>query len=63
VVTVDPSKRKAFEAHFSGLNVGLVGQTTESPLFRVQNRQEMTIMEEDVLDLKAAWTSRFGRLI
>jgi phosphoribosylformylglycinamidine synthase II len=63
VVTVDPSKKEAFEAQFSGLKVGLVGRTTESPLFRVQNGQGTLIMEENVLDLKAAWKSRFGHLV
>ena len=63
VVTVDPSKKEAFEAHFSGLNLGLVGHTTESTLFRVQNGQGTVIIEENVLDLKAAWKSRFGHLI
>jgi phosphoribosylformylglycinamidine synthase len=63
VVTVDPSKKEAFEAHFSDLKVGLVGRTTESPLFRVQNRQGTWIMEENVLELKNAWKSPFGHLI
>jgi phosphoribosylformylglycinamidine synthase II len=63
VATVDPSKKDAFEAHFSGMKVGLVGHTTESPLFRVRNRQGTPIIEESVLDLKAAWKSRFGHLI
>jgi phosphoribosylformylglycinamidine synthase len=63
VVTVDPSKREAFEAHFSGLKMGLVGRTTESPLFRVKSRQGTWIMEENVLELKEAWKSRFGHLI
>jgi phosphoribosylformylglycinamidine synthase len=63
VVTVDPSKKEAFEAHFSGLKVGLVGRTTESPLFRVQSRRGTWIMEENVLELKNAWKSPFGHLI
>ena len=45
------------------MNLGLVGRTTESTLFRVQNGQGTVIIEENVLDLKAAWKSRFGHLI
>ncbi|MEJ2724710.1 MAG: AIR synthase-related protein, partial [Deltaproteobacteria bacterium] len=63
VVTVDPSRKEAFEKHFSGTKAGLVGRITESPVFRVRNRHKTPIIEENVLELKQAWKSRFGHLI
>jgi phosphoribosylformylglycinamidine synthase II len=63
VVTVDSSKKEAFEDHFSGMKLGLVGHTTESPLFRMWNREKTLIMEETVFELKEAWKARFGHLI
>lgn len=63
VVTVEPSKREALENHFSGMKIGLVGKTTESPLFRMWNREKTLIMEESVFELKEAWKAHFGHLI
>ena len=63
VVTVDPEKKKAFEKIFSGLKLGLIGTVTESPFFRIFSKDGTTLLEEDVLELKASWNRPFGGLI
>jgi phosphoribosylformylglycinamidine synthase len=63
VVTVNPTKKEAFEKLFSSLPAACIGAVTEAPRFRVQRGKGETIIDEDVLDLKKAWNSRFGMLI
>ncbi|MBN2034535.1 MAG: phosphoribosylformylglycinamidine synthase subunit PurS [Deltaproteobacteria bacterium] len=63
IVTVDPEKKQAFEEHFSGMKIGCIGRTTESPLFRVKGRDGDWIMEENVHELKEWWKKPFGHLV
>jgi phosphoribosylformylglycinamidine synthase len=63
VVTVDPAKQKAFEALFAGMKANQVGVVTESTLFRVRDREDSLIIEEEVSELKACWNRPFGGLI
>jgi phosphoribosylformylglycinamidine synthase subunit PurSL len=63
IVTVDPKKQQAFEAHFSGMQMGCMGRTTESPFFRVKGRDGDWIMEENVHELKEWWKKPFGHLV
>jgi phosphoribosylformylglycinamidine synthase len=63
VVSVDPRKRKPFEEAFAGVKIACVGETTESPFFRVRSREGNVILEEDVGLLKETWKGVFGGLI
>jgi phosphoribosylformylglycinamidine synthase len=63
VLTVDPGKKNLFEKIFQGMKLGLIGAVTESPLFRVKGRGGTTLIEEDVMQLKACWKRPFGGLI
>ena len=63
MVTVDPAKQKAFEALFAGTKANQVGVVTESTLFRVRDREDSLIIEEEVSELKACWNRPFGGLI
>jgi hypothetical protein len=60
---VNPAKNEAFEKLFSSLPAACIGSVTEAPRFKVQRGKGETIIDEDVLDLKKAWNSRFGGLI
>jgi phosphoribosylformylglycinamidine synthase len=63
IVTVDPAKKESFERHFSGINIGCVGKTTDSALFRVKARSGASIIEERVHELKEWWKKPFGHLV
>jgi phosphoribosylformylglycinamidine synthase len=63
VVTVDPSRRDAFEKIFAGMAIGLIGTVTGSPLFRICGGNGSAIIEEDVPLLKECWKKPFGGLI
>jgi phosphoribosylformylglycinamidine synthase len=63
VVTVNPARKEAFEKLFSSLPAACIGSVTEAPRFKVQRGKGETFIDEDVLDLKKAWNSRFGGLI
>jgi len=63
VLTVNPANRDAFERIFEGLKIGCVGYVTESPIFRVQDGEGATMIEEDVFQLKESWKKPFGGLI
>jgi hypothetical protein len=60
---VDPAKREAFEKHFSGAGIGLIGRITDDVFFRVKGRNGTTIIEEPVQDLKEWWKKPFGHLV
>jgi phosphoribosylformylglycinamidine synthase subunit PurSL len=63
IVTVDPQKKQAFEAHFSGMQMGCIGRTTEPLFFRVRGRGGDLIIEEPVHELKEWWKKPFGHLV
>ncbi len=63
VVTIDPSRRDAFEKIFAGMAIGLIGTVTGSPLFRICGGNGSAIIEEDVPLLKECWKKPFGGLI
>jgi phosphoribosylformylglycinamidine synthase subunit PurSL len=63
IVTVDPQKKQAFEAHFSGMQMGCIGRTTEPLFFRVRSRGGDLIIEEPVHELKEWWKKPFGHLV
>jgi phosphoribosylformylglycinamidine (FGAM) synthase-like enzyme len=63
IITVAPEKKKDFEGKFSGMKLGRVGLTTESPGFAIRDITGKTIIDEDITDLKASWMEPFGELI
>ena len=63
IVTVDPAKKEAFERHFSMIEIGCVGKTTEHGLFRVKGRSGEWMIEERVHELKEWWKKPFGHLV
>ena len=63
VVTVNPIKKEAFEKIFEGMKIGKAGFITESPLFRVRDRNGDLIIEEEIFQLKDCWKRPFGELI
>ena len=63
IVTVDPAKKDAFEKLFAQMPAACIGKVTETQRFKVQRGIGELIIDEDVLDLKKAWNSRFGGLI
>ena len=63
VVTVNPAKREAFEALFTGMDVGCIGLVTESPRFSVRDSKGAAIMDEEISELKNCWKRPFGGLI
>jgi len=63
VVTVNPIKKEAFEKIFEEMKIGKAGFITESPLFRVWDRNGDLIIEEEIFRLKDCWKRPFGELI
>jgi phosphoribosylformylglycinamidine synthase len=63
VLTVDPKKKDLFEKIFDGMKIGLIGSVIQSPLFRVKSSRGATLIEEDVMQLKACWKKPFGGLV
>jgi phosphoribosylformylglycinamidine synthase II len=63
VVTVSPENVGHFEKIFSGLAFEKVGVVTESLQFLIKNAQGNAIIDENVIELKAAWHRPFGELI
>jgi phosphoribosylformylglycinamidine synthase len=62
VVTIDPSKRRAFENLFSGMAIAQIGLVTASPRFILRDAQGISLLEEDVMHLKEHWHRPFGDL-
>ncbi len=63
VVTVAPERQKAFEKIFSNMKIKQIGVVTESPILRIQGRQDSLIIEEEISQLKDSWNRPFGGLI
>ncbi len=63
IVTVDPQRQQAFESHFKGMPVALIGQITELPHLQVRGLNGQTIIDLNVSALKTAWQQTFGNLI
>jgi len=55
LVTVDPSKRAQFEAHFGSLPHALVGELTAQPHFVVSGRGGRILLNEPIARLKISW--------
>jgi len=54
-VTIEPSKKKAFEAPIGDAIYGEIGMVTGGEIFRVSCSQKKTFIEANTFDLKEAW--------
>jgi phosphoribosylformylglycinamidine synthase len=61
VVTLDPSRKKAFESLLGDAVFGEIGVISDESLFRVTGLQGKIVVEADIMDLREAWqkTLRF----
>ena len=61
VVTIDPSKKKAFKAVLGDAIYGEIGVVTESEIFCITGLNGKTLIEANIYDLKETWqkTLRF----
>jgi phosphoribosylformylglycinamidine synthase len=55
VVTLDPSKKKAFEALLGDAIYGEIGVVSDDEIFRIIGLHGKTIIEANIYDLKEAW--------
>jgi len=55
VVTLDPSKKKAFEALLGDAIYGETGVVSDDEIFRIIGLHGKTIIEANIYDLKEAW--------
>jgi phosphoribosylformylglycinamidine synthase II len=62
VVTVDPSRKQAFEDRFSGMHLTQIGLVTDSPRFIIRDATGTPLINENVLELKEIWQRPFGDL-
>ncbi len=63
VVTVHPSKRKEFEALFSGLTTSNIGMVTSSSRFILKDSLGTSLIDEPISQLKASWLRPLGDLV
>jgi phosphoribosylformylglycinamidine synthase len=63
IVTIDETKKKAFEDIMSGLKYARIGRVTDADILQVSGIDGNTIVNEKVSDLKGAWKEPFGDLI
>lgn len=63
IVSVNPEKRAAFEAAFSGHALARVGVVTEKSLLILRGTSEAPLVSLEISALKTAFKSRFGALV
>ena len=63
VVTVDPHRKKDFEALFSGLTIAGIGTVTDEPRFILKDFSGKPFIDESIVDLKQSWMRPFGDLV
>jgi len=63
IVTIDETKKKAFEDIMGGLKYACIGRVTDADILQVSGVDGKTIVTEKVSDLKGAWKEPFGDLI
>jgi phosphoribosylformylglycinamidine synthase len=63
IVTVDPARRKAFEALFNESTCACIGKITADTRFVIKGMNRETIVSAPVRDLKSSWKKPFGNLI
>jgi phosphoribosylformylglycinamidine synthase len=57
VISVEPSKSRAFEDVMAGTPLGLVGVVREEPYLDIKGLRGGTAVREDIFELKASWQS------
>ena len=62
IVTVAPDQRDAFEALLSGVPFACVGEVTADPRLRIGAQNGKTIVDLDVLELKAQWKATLAEI-
>ena len=55
VVTIDPSKKEAFEALLEDVVYSEIGEVSEGDIFRVVGLAGKIVVEASIFDLKEAW--------
>ena len=60
VVTVPRDKQRDFEKLFSGTTYALIGEVVAEPVLICRNGRGKTVIEENIIDLKAAWKKPLG---
>jgi phosphoribosylformylglycinamidine (FGAM) synthase-like enzyme len=63
IVTVDPVRRRDFEALFTGCPCACIGTVSAEPVLRVEGLDGAVVISAAVADLKASWKRPFGNLI
>ncbi|MGM0382233.1 MAG: phosphoribosylformylglycinamidine synthase subunit PurS [Thermodesulfobacteriota bacterium] len=63
IVTIDPTKKKAFEEIMNGLNYACIGKVADSNIMHVSGIDGKAIVNETLADLQNAWKEPFGDLI
>jgi phosphoribosylformylglycinamidine (FGAM) synthase-like enzyme len=63
IVTVDPVRRRDFEALFTGCPCACIGTVSAEPVLRVEGLDGAVVISAAVADLKASWKRPFGALI
>lgn len=55
VVTIDPTKKRNFDALLGDAVYGEIGVVSQSRIVRMMGLQKKTVIEADIDDLKEAW--------
>jgi phosphoribosylformylglycinamidine (FGAM) synthase-like enzyme len=63
IVTIDETKKKAFEDIMGGLSYACIGRVTDADILHISGVDGNTIVAETLRDLKGAWKEPFGDLI
>jgi phosphoribosylformylglycinamidine synthase subunit PurSL len=63
IVTIDPTKKKAFEEIMNGLNYACIGKVADSNIMHVSGIDGKAILNEALADLQNAWKEPFGDLL
>ena len=63
IITIDETKKKAFEDIMGKLNYACIGRVTDAGILNVKGVDGNSIVTETIRDLKGAWNEPFGDLI
>jgi len=63
IITVDPARRRQFEALFDGLPLGRVGTVTSDGALDITGLDGRPILKAPLVELRTSWKSTFGDLV
>jgi len=63
IVSIDETKKQAFEDIMGGLRYACIGRVTDADILHISGVDGNTIVTETIRDLKGAWKEPFGDLI